>query len=556
MKAPNQTQQSVAPKRNAQAPHKKPRLFDSLLVRLLAALVLSLILFVAATAWWIYSDARDEAFYTQDESLLEVTAALARADVAAVLPRALTMDPKRFEARMESDEPLPEEHASQGRGMGMGMGRHRHGGRMHRRMLEMMGEENAACPMADAANGTNDAASSGAAPQPPRRTLIPAGETVLVRLLAKQGQAVPIVFGEDLAAGFSTPLIDGAPHRLCLLFLPNGRYTAVAEPLKLQEAIVQEEAIRAVTPLLVLLPVLALVLGAILWAGLRPLTQSARNVSRRGGNDLTPLPLEGVPSEVRPFVEAVNGLLARVDAARTRELRFTADAAHELRSPLTSLTIEAEHLGKLPLSDDARKIVSNLESGLERSVHQVSQLLLFARAQTGETKTALLRDAEPWHLAELAGELLEPLLPSLEKKSIRFDAEGLDAAEPVRGLSRTAAGAIIRNLLENAVRYTPAGGAIRLEARQSEKALDIAVIDSGPGIPPEERERVFDPFYRITGTRELGTGLGLAIVKTYADMTGATVTLDFARSAEEAAQAGFGRGLRASVHFETANAAR
>ena len=133
MKAPNQTQQSVAPKRNAQAPHKKPRLFDSLLVRLLAALVLSLILFVAATAWWIYSDARDEAFYTQDESLLEVTAALARADVAAVLPRALTMDPKRFEARMESDEPLPEEHASQGRGMGMGMGRHRHGGRMHRR---------------------------------------------------------------------------------------------------------------------------------------------------------------------------------------------------------------------------------------------------------------------------------------------------------------------------------------------------------------------------------------------------------------------------------------
>ena len=503
MKAPNQTQQSVAPKRNAQAPHKKPRLFDSLLVRLLAALVLSLILFVAATAWWIYSDARDEAFYTQDESLLEVTAALARADVAAVLPRALTMDPKRFEARMESDEPLPEEHASQGRGMGMGMGRHRHGGRMHRRMLEMMGEENAACPMADAANGTNDAASSGAAPQPPRRTLIPAGETVLVRLLAKQGQAVPIVFGEDLAAGFSTPLIDGAPHRLCLLFLPNGRYTAVAEPLKLQEAIVQEEAIRAVTPLLVLLPVLALVLGAILWAGLRPLTQSARNVSRRGGNDLTPLPLEGVPSEVRPFVEAVNGLLARVDAARTRELRFTADAAHELRSPLTSLTIEAEHLGKLPLSDDARKIVSNLESGLERSVHQVSQLLLFARAQTGETKTALLRDAEPWHLAELAGELLEPLLPSLEKKSIRFDAEGLDAAEPVRGLSRTAAGAIIRNLLENAVRYTPAGGAIRLEARQSEKALDIAVIDSGPGIPPEERERVFDPFYRITGTRSI-----------------------------------------------------
>ena len=530
------------------------RLFDSLLARLLAALVASLILFVAATAWWIYSDARDEAYFSQDENLLEVTAALARADVAAVLPRALTMDPERFEARMESEEPLPSSaQASGGRGMGMGMGMgmHRHG-RMHRRMMEMMGEDalSSNCPM-QSPNATGDAGGTGSTSvkSAPRRTLIPAGETVLVRLLPKQGQAVEIIFKEDLPAGFSTPMIDGAPHRLCLLFLPNGRYTAVAEPLRLQEAVVQEEAIRAVTPLLVLLPVLALVLSAILWAGMRPLTRAAKSASRRDASDLTPLPVEGVPSEVRPFVEAVNGLLARVDAARTRELRFTADAAHELRSPLTSLTIEAEHLGKLPLPDEAKKIVSNLESGLERSVHQVSQLLLFARAQTGESKAALLRDAEPWHLAELVGELFEPLLPVIEKKSIRFDAAGLDAPQPVQGLSRTAAAAIIRNLLENAIRYTPENGAVRLEARQSADTLEISVVDSGPGIPPEERERVFDPFYRITGTRELGTGLGLAIVKTYADMTGAEVTLDYARSTEAANAEGIGRGLRATVHF-------
>lgn len=548
---PNDTLAADRPKN---AP--KTRLIDSLLVRLLAALVASLIVFVAATAWWVYSDARDEAYFSQDESLFEVTAALARADVASVLPRALTMDPQRFEARIESDEPLPSDAASADRrnGMRMGMGMHRHG-RMHRRMMEMMGEDPSQCPMAIRPDGSQ-APAPGNGQTPARRTFIPSGETVLVRLLSKQGQAVPIVFGEDLAGGFSTPMIDGAPHRLCLLFLPNGRYTAVAEPLKLQEAIVQEEAIRAVMPLLVLLPVLALVLSGILWAGMRPLTRAAKTVSRRGADDLTPLPLEGVPSEARPFVEAVNGLLARVDAARTRELRFTADAAHELRSPLTSLTIEAEHLSKLELPAEARRIVENLESGLERSVHQVSQLLLFARAQTGESKAALLRDAKPWDLTELAGELIEPLLPALDKKTVRFEAEGLEAADDVHGLSRTAAGAIIRNLLENAVRYTPEGGLVKLEAHRGVDAgkafLEVIVLDSGPGIPPEERARVFDPFYRIAGTRELGTGLGLAIVKTYADMTGARVTLDYARSEEAAASEGLGRGLRAAVRFPLA----
>lgn len=515
----------------------------SLLARTILALVVAVLIFISATTAVLFWNAREEAYADQDLALYDVAAALARADVSTVLPNALTMDPKRFAERMESAEPLPAQSEMHGmhRGMmGMGM-RHRMRLRMHEDEHESAGYEDG--PMC-AWNA--DAGSSA------RRTVIAAGEPVLVRLLSRQGQGVQAVFPEDLREGFTTTELLGAPHRLCLLFLPDGRYTAVAEPVQLQEAVVEERALAAITPLLIFAPLLALLLAATLWRAFRPLNRAAKEAGARGAADLTPLTSDGVPSEVMPLVEAVNGLLARVAAARTREIRFTADAAHELRSPLTSLTIEAEHLARMDLPQEARTIVESLESGLSRAVHQVSQLLLFARAQAGESREALLRDAHPWHASELVGELIEPLLKTLEQKHGSFEAEGLDAPEmdePIAGLSRTAAGAILRNLLENAVRYSPEGGRIVLTAKKTADALECTVVDDGPGIPEAERKRVFDPFYRILGTKVSGTGLGLAIVKTYADMIGAEVTLDYARSSDAADKARIGRGLAAHVRF-------
>lgn len=507
---------------------------QSLLARTILALAAAVFLFVAATAAVVFWNAREEAYADQDLALYDVAVSLARADVSSVLPSALTMDPQRFAERMESAEPLGQ--SSERRGMHRGMM-----GMRHRHRMSMMDES-------DSASCSTDELAAA-----PRRTAIAPGEPVLVRLLSRQGQGVQAVFSEAVKEGFTTTELLGAPHRLCVLFLPNGRYTAVAEPVQLQEAVVQERALAAVTPLLIFTPFLALLLAGILWQAFRPLKRAAQEASRRDATDLTPLSGEGVPAEVMPLVDAVNGLLSRVDAARTREIRFTADAAHELRSPLTSLTIEAEHLARMPLPPEARVIVENLESGLSRAVHQVSQLLLFARAQAGESREALNRDAQPWHVSELVGELIEPLLRQIDEKHASFEAVGLDAPEldaPIEGLSRTAAGAILRNLLENAVRYSPEGGRIVLAAVRSADALECTVSDDGPGIAESERARVFDPFYRILGTKVSGTGLGLAIVKTYADMIGATVTLDYARSAEEAARGGVGRGLAARVRFE------
>ena len=278
------------------------------------------------------------------------------------------------------------------------------------------------------------------------------------------------------------------------------------------------------------MPLLLIVVALVLRQSFVKLRRAAEEVRSRDASHLEPLNLDSLPKEAAPFGDAVNDLLARVQAARTREIRFTADAAHELRSPLTSLMIEAEHLSRLELPPEARAIVDNLAGGLNRSVHQVSQLLLFARAQAGETSKALEKDAEPWYFSEAAGELLEPLLSAMEEKSIGFSVEGIEEREaPISGVSRTALTAILRNLLENAVRYSPEGGSVNLEFRRGKDALVFVVSDTGVGIPAEERERVFDPFYRIPGTKAVGTGLGLAIVKTYADMIGAEVSLADAR---------------------------
>ncbi len=464
----------------------------SLTTRTLLTTVASLVVFVAATAGFVYSTEKTEALARHDAHLEDMATALARAEVGVILPRALTMDSQSFQHRLESEKPFPDWRR----------------GRHHRHMQTMM-------------------------PPEARRTMIPAGEKVLIRLISRQGQAVKVRLATPLHAGLGTQTVDGEAQRVYTIFLPTGRYTSVAEPVAIREEAAKAAAVTAVMPLLVLLPLLVGVIGWVLWVSLRPLKRAAAEVAARKGDDLTPLSVKDAPAEIVPFIESVNGLLGKVNAARLREIRFTADAAHELRSPLTSMTIEADHLAKLPLSPEAKPIVDNLQSGLRRSVHQLSQLLHFARAQSGENKESERRDSEPWYVSELTSEILEPLLPLMEKKAIDFSVEGLEnEKEPVKNLAKSFIHAILRNLLENALRYTPEKGRVELTVERSDACLTLEVKDSGLGIPASERDKVFDPFYRITGTKVTGTGLGLSIVKTYANKVGAAVTLSDAHPTE------------------------
>ena len=490
----------------------------SVLLRTVAALVTALFVFTAATAYITYRNTKADALASQDVELAEVASSLARADVVNRIPGALTMAPETFERALEDEmksgpQDGPEWHGRGRMHRGMGMGRHRH-----------MRDGN--CPW----SGTAECLIADVSPDGERMS-IPAGRDVLVRMRHTGGQAEVARFDDAVKGGFSNVSINGNEHRLCLIFLPDGSYTAVADPMSVIEEEAQARAYASVTPLLILLPILLGVVAGVLWLTFRPLQRAAEEVRNRDENRWTPLTTEKVPAETRPFVEAVNDLLARVEAARVRELRFSADAAHELRSPLTSLTIEAEHLAKLPLPDEAKPVVANLTQGLERAVHQLSQLLHFARAQAGEAD-APNAGSESWYLSELIGRLVEPLLDAADKKGIEWLVSALEA--------------ILRNLLENAVRYSPENGRVAVRVERGADALVLSVTNDGPGIPESERTRVFDPFYRIPGTGVAGTGLGLAIVKTYADRLGAVVTLEDAHP-----DAADGRGLTVTVRVPT-----
>ena len=369
---------------------------------------------------------------------------------------------------------------------------------------------------------------------------IPAGSELLVMTLHKDGRAVRLRLERPLDPGESTLRIEGEEHRIYARILKNGRIVAVAQRTKEVWRAARVEALRAAVPLLALSAALLLVIFIVVWRVMRPVRRLALEASQKSGEELSPLDPSGLPSEVLPLVEELNGLLARVRALRDREARFVADAAHELRSPLAALSLQTERLEKENLTPEARAKLAKLKLGIDRAVRQVSQLLALKRAQSGEARA----ETSPADFAETAARAIESVFEEAESKSVELAVDGLDGApSPFRvKIPADDLFTILRNLLENAVRYAPVGGRVLLKLDNVDP-LGFSIEDDGPGIPPEERPRVFDPFYRVLGTGVEGTGLGLAIVKTLAERSGFEVKLE---DADPAAADGR-RGLRVRV---------
>ena len=271
---------------------------------------------------------------------------------------------------------------------------------------------------------------------------------------------------------------------------------------------------------------------------LRPLRRVAAGVRERDEQSLAPLPIAGLPDEVAPLVGALNGLLHRLGAALQVQRAFVADAAHELRSPLTALKLQLQLLQRASDDGARTRATDALAAGIERAARLVEQLLTLARAEPGapaasmeeldliEIARAALADAAP--LARARGTVLE-LVPG----------EGI-AHVPVRLRGDGAALTVLaRNLADNAVRYAPRGSRVELRAFTDGGVPVFQVDDAGPGIAPPERERVFDRFYRQAQGDEPGSGLGLAIVRSVAARHGAGVEL---------ADSPLG-GLRVTVRF-------
>jgi two-component system OmpR family sensor kinase/two-component system sensor histidine kinase QseC len=306
----------------------------------------------------------------------------------------------------------------------------------------------------------------------------------------------------------------------------------IAQPLRVREAFARGAALRVVIPLLLLLPLLGAAIAGVVGNGLRPLRRVANEVQRRDVHSLAPLATERLPQEVAPLIDALNRLLLRLHAAFQTQRAFVADAAHELRSPLTAVRLELQLLDRAPDEAARREARANLGAAVDRAIHLVEQLLTLARSEPRE-------EAGEWPRIPLEQATAEGIADANALAVARRIDLGLEAEPAAVQGDRDALRILVRNLVDNAVRYTPEGGQVRVSTQQQASGATLEVIDTGPGIPPSDRARAFDRFYRRSNAPEGGSGLGLAIVKAIADRHGAKVSLDDAP----------GGGLKVTVAF-------
>lgn len=320
--------------------------------------------------------------------------------------------------------------------------------------------------------------------------------------------------------GFSEMSLGGDDWRVYAAVTPL-RVVQVAQPLAVRRRLATAAALRSVAPIAAAAPLVALGLWWIIGLSLAPLQRVTQAARTRGADSLQALPDDGLPQELQPLVAAFNGLLARLAAAFEAQRHFVADAAHELRTPLTALKLQIGLLQGTPAGPEQAQAVARLRAGVDRATHLVEQLLALARAEPGA--------AAPMGDIDLA-EVARQALADAEPLAVRAGATiVLDAPAPVpmHGDAQALRSAM-RNMLDNAVKY--GGQRVELGVRATgDGGWHVRVDDDGPGIPPAQRERVFERFQRGEGRDAEGSGLGLAIVQAVASRHGATVELGDSR---------------------------
>lgn len=319
-----------------------------------------------------------------------------------------------------------------------------------------------------------------------------------------------------LRAGYQNAGGNGSDWRVFTLPDPDhGLTIQVAERGDVRGEMAEMIARRTLSKNLALIPLTAVLVAWLVSQGLAPLKALVADIAARRPDRLDPLPQDGLPRELRPIIVAINELMARLDQALAQERRFTSDAAHELRTPLALVRLQIEGLA---LADEAgRKIAyQRLLKGIDRLSRTVSQMLLLARLEQAA-------DRMPMTPVDLKA-LLEASVAELAPAALAKDQD-LSLAVPaeacVLGHAQAEALAILmRNLLDNAIRYTPPGGRIGVTLDLDEAHARLAVEDSGPGVPEAMRERIWERFFRPPGMESPGSGLGLSIVRQVLELHG------------------------------------
>ena len=336
-------------------------------------------------------------------------------------------------------------------------------------------------------------------------------------------QSVRSPLPDRMAPGFSDVKLRGTTWRVYSL-QSRSQFIQVAQDMAARHAMAGTLAWRTAVPIAVMAPLLLLLVWWLVSTSLAPVTRVRNQLAERQADDLDEVCENGLPDEIAPLVHELNLLFARVRQAFEAQQSFVADAAHELRSPLAALKLQA--LGLQRATDAAAHAVAvgRLTAGVDRATRLIEQLLVLARQQASITHAA---PPASMVLADLVRQGVGDLAPLALARGIDLGLAHADDVQ-IKGHAE-AVRILIRNLLDNAVKYTPAGGTVDAEVLVAGTGVTLVVEDSGPGIADSDRARVLDRFYRIPGADApgslVGSGLGLAIVKSIATLHGATLVL-------------------------------
>lgn len=336
--------------------------------------------------------------------------------------------------------------------------------------------------------------------------------------------------------GFSDRKIGQDTWRLYAAYDKKyGVHVVIGELYNIRRQLADDIARNNAYILLITYPIFGILVWLMIDYALASITRVANAISSRASTYLEPVSMVDIPKEIKPLVGELNQLFVRLKLAFERNKRFAADAAHELRTPLAALKTNLQVALKSSQESERQLAFQKVLESVDRSSHVVAQLLTLSRL--GEEEG--LSDIKPFNLHTLATEIIAYLAPNAIDKNVELELLPPPQSSIILG-NEVSVGILIRNIVDNAIRYTPEDGSVQIEILSQPETLVFRVIDTGTGIPVELRERIFERFYRILGTNTSGSGLGLAIVSQIAKLHHAHITLSTPKS---------GIGLQFDVAF-------
>ena len=343
-------------------------------------------------------------------------------------------------------------------------------------------------------------------------------ETIIINQLGKK-QHVPII-PLDIEDGFHSMEFDGDNWRVFITTQPDTqRRFSVAQQTRLRDEIAMSSSLTVFLPLILLVAIMSLIIHFIIKRQFHSLSLLAKAIDHQDGTNPQALKEKNIPIEIMPFVNSINSLLSRVRLTMQKQQRFIADAAHELRTPITSLSLQLENLEKAKTENDRSQRQQNLKLSITRLAALVSQLLDLARLQNGNTKKR-----EIVSVNQIVCEAIASLYPLAETSDINLGMirqdENISVFDQQGQISQ-----LVYNAIDNAIHYSPPAGQVDVSLYKEAGKAVFMVEDTGIGIPENELEQVMQPFYRVNESNQPGNGLGLAISQEIAQHLGGVITL-------------------------------